>query len=197
MAKDLLLKNCDVADFESMSAHRCDIRVGDGRIAEIGQNLQPQGEEVLDAGGMLCLPAFVDAHSHLVQSLQKGRLDDLCITDWLIKMLSTQYSLTEEEWYWGVLIGLLQGLRFGTTTFNEMTYFPHIDAVAKAYTDAGLRVTFGLGATDIAENESTPTLGVQDALRQAETIYTKYNGGNGGLLRTSVAPKGCPRVPKS
>ena len=197
MGKNILIKNCDVADFDTMSTHRCDIRVRDGHIAEIGQNLQFQGEDILDAKGMLCLPAFVDAHSHLVQSLQKGRLDDLCITDWLIKMLSTQYSLTEEEWYWGVLIGLLQGLRFGTTTFNEMTYFPHIDAVAKAYTDAGLRVTFGLGATDIAENESTPTLGVQDALRQAETIYTKYNGGNGGLLRTSVAPKGCPRVPKS
>lgn len=197
MKNKLIIRNCDAADFSDMTAKNCDIRIADGIITEIGVDIIGSPEEdVLDAKGMLCIPAFCDTHTHLVQSLQKGRLDDLCITDWLIKMLSVQSKLTEEEWYWGVLIGLLQGMRFGVTTFNEMTYFPYIDAVAQAYKDSNLRVTFGLGATDIAENESTAVLSIDDALKQAETIYGKYHNTNNGLIRTSVAPQGLPACTK-
>lgn len=196
MKNNIIIRRCDLADIADMSITSCDIRIEDGIITEIGSNLVPKGEEILNAKGMLCIPAFTDAHTHLVQSLQKGCLDDLCITDWLIKMLSTQHRLTEEEWYYGVLIGLLQGLRFGVTTFNEMTYFSYIDAVVQAYKDSDLRVTFGLGATDIAENESTLTTSVEDALQQAEIIYHKYHNTNHGLLRTSVAPQGLPACTK-
>lgn len=194
MNNNIIIRRCDLADITNMNTTNCDIRIENAMITEIGSNLVPKGEEIIDAKGMLCIPAFTDAHTHLVQSLQKGCLDDLCITDWLIKMLSTQHRLTEEEWYYGVLIGLLQGLRFGVTTFNEMTYFTYIDAAVQAYKDSNLRVTFGLGATDIAENESTPTISVENAVQQAETIYHKYN--NKGLLRTSVAPQGLPACSK-
>lgn len=197
MGNKVFIKQCDLFDEATKQLVRTNIRLGEGRIQAIGQNLVPEpGEEVLDTKGMLCLPAFVDAHTHLVQSLQKGRLDDLNITDWLVGMLSTQAKLTDEDWYYGVTLGLLQGLRFGTTTFNEMTYYPHIDAVVQAYRDAGLRVTFGLGATDIAENAETPALDVETALRQAESIYQRYHEGKDGLLRTSVAPQGLPACTK-
>jgi cytosine deaminase len=46
---------------------RCDIRdlgITDGRIAEIGAG-KLDGTEVLDAGGDLVVPSFVDAHLHL------------------------------------------------------------------------------------------------------------------------------------
>lgn len=42
-----------------------DIRVHDGVISEIGQQLRPQGEEVVDSHGRIALPAFVDLHTHL------------------------------------------------------------------------------------------------------------------------------------
>ena len=194
---NVLIKQCDLFDDNHHQPMRTNLRLSDGRIKEIGVTLQTfEGEEVLDAKGMLCLPAFVDAHTHLVQSLQKGRLDDLNITDWLVGMLSTQAKLTDEDWYYGVTLGLMQGLRFGTTTFNEMTYFPHIDAVVQAYKDSGLRVTFGLGATDIAENPKTPANSIDMALRQAEFIYERYHGGSNGLLQTSVAPQGLPACTK-
>jgi dihydroorotase len=40
-----------------------DVLVADGRIAEIGNNLQ--GDEVLDCTGLRLLPGFVDLHTHL------------------------------------------------------------------------------------------------------------------------------------
>lgn len=193
MTAPLLIQNALIPDFETMTLAPGEIKISGGRIERVGPAVGREGgEELLDAGGMLCLPAFVDCHTHLVQSLQKGMLDDLNITDWLVGMLGTQSALTDEQWYWGVMLGLAQGLRFGVTTFHEMTYYPHIDAAVQAYLDAGARVTFGLGATDIAENEKIPVLGIDAALRQAEDIYTRYHAQGGGLIRTAVAPQGLP-----
>jgi dihydroorotase len=43
-----------------------DVLVRDGRIAEVGESLSaPEGAEVVDAGGLHALPAFVDPHVHL------------------------------------------------------------------------------------------------------------------------------------
>ncbi|WEK14318.1 MAG: dihydroorotase [Candidatus Microbacterium phytovorans] len=42
-----------------------DILIGDGRIAEIGDGLQPDGATVVDADGLIALPGLVDLHTHL------------------------------------------------------------------------------------------------------------------------------------
>ena len=136
------------------------------------------------------LPGMADLHTHMVQSLTQGPLDDLNITQWLTRMLRAQWSLTEDEWYYGVLLGCLRSIRYGVTAINEMTYYPHIDAVVQAYQDAGLRVTFGIGATDIAENDQIRVTPVDECLRQAEELYHKWHGR--GLLRTAAVPQGRP-----
>lgn len=191
-----LIRNCRLARFDSMDTVDTDIRIVDGRITEIGRLAPAEEESVLDAQGMLCMPAFVDTHTHLVQSLQKGRMDGLCITDWLVKMLTTEQSLTQEEYYYGTLLGLMQGLRFGVTTFHDMMQYPWMEAAVQAYETAGLRVVMGLGATDVAENEKTYMLTVDDAVKQAEEVYSRFYGANGGLIRTDVAPLGLPACSK-
>ncbi len=42
-----------------------DIRIDDGVIAEVGTVLQANGHRVIEAGGLLLAPAFVDPHVHL------------------------------------------------------------------------------------------------------------------------------------
>lgn len=189
----ILIRNCDIADFNTSKISTNDILINAGRIETIQQKIQHQSDyTIVEGRGMLCLPAFVDAHTHLVQTFLKGPMDDLCITDWLIRMFSAEEIMTEEEWYYSVYLGALQSIRFGATTVNEMVGYDKIDATVQAYKDAGIRVTFGLGSTNIAENEKTPVLSIDDALKQAEDIYHRYHGKNGGLLRTSVAPAGMP-----
>jgi len=43
---------------------RADIRCRQGRIAEVGKDLEPGGEPILEAGGSLVFPGIVDAHLH-------------------------------------------------------------------------------------------------------------------------------------
>lgn len=185
----LLIKNALLPDFETLSTNPTDLLIENGCFSAIAPELTADCQTV-DAKGMLLLPGMADIHTHMVQSLTKGPLDDLNITQWLGKMLAVQWSLSEEEWYYGVLLGCLQSLRFGVTAVNEMTYFPHIDAVVQAYEDAGIRATFGIGATDIAENDQVKVNSVDDCLKQAEYLYDRWHGK--GLLRTAAVPQGRP-----
>ena len=185
----LLIKNALLPDFDTLTTAPADLLIENGRFSAIGPQLTAQCE-TLAAHGMLLLPGMADIHTHMVQSLTKGPLDDLNITHWLQKMLAVQWSLSAEEWYYGVLLGCLQSLRYGVTAINEMTYFPHIDAVVQAYQDAGIRATFGIGATDIAENEQVKVMTVEECLRQAEYLYDRWHGK--GLLRTAAVPQGRP-----
>ena len=57
----MILKNADIFDSE-FALRRADVRVEDGKIAEIGENLN--GGEEHDLSGCVILPGFIDIHIH-------------------------------------------------------------------------------------------------------------------------------------
>lgn len=59
----LLLQNIALVD-PSQPATGPAIRIRDGRIAEVGDLRPLAGEEVVDAGGLTCLPGLIDIHVH-------------------------------------------------------------------------------------------------------------------------------------
>jgi len=58
-----------VVDGTGGPSMRADVRVLGGRIAEVGQRLIPDGEEIIDASGAIVAPGFIDTHTHLDPSL--------------------------------------------------------------------------------------------------------------------------------
>ncbi|MBR6812234.1 MAG: amidohydrolase [Oscillospiraceae bacterium] len=72
----MIIKNGMIHDAIHESAYEADIAVRDGKIAEIGTNLQSaEGEEILDAAGLQVYPGLVEAHSHLgIKTLVMGDL---------------------------------------------------------------------------------------------------------------------------
>jgi dihydropyrimidinase len=58
-------------------AQLADVLIRDGRIADVGPNLQSAGEPVIDATGMLVMPGVVDPHTHfLLDTGTEKTLDD-------------------------------------------------------------------------------------------------------------------------
>lgn len=188
-----LLKNCDIADFDTMGTTRRDILIVDDRIADIAERIErPDGAGVIDAKGMLALPGFVDAHTHLHQTFFKGPMDDYPITEWLVRLFTFEDLMDEEGSYWSYLLGALSALRFGTTTVNDMGNWSSAAPAVQAIKDSGIRATYGISTTDIAENEVTPILTIDEALDYSQKIYAMVHGQNGGLMRASVSPAGLP-----
>jgi 5-methylthioadenosine/S-adenosylhomocysteine deaminase len=192
-----LVKNCDIADFDRLCCTRRDILINGDRIAKIEKKIMPAGNEtIIDARGMMAMPGFVDCHSHLMQTFCKGYLDDYPITQWLVRMFTIEDLMNDEDNYYAVLLGCLEGLRFGTTAINDMGSYKHIDSTIQAIKDSGMRAVVGMSHTDIAENEATPLCSVGQSLDESRDVYKRYHGTNSDLIHTACAPAGLPACSK-
>lgn len=61
---DILIKNGLVADGTGRPAFRSDIAVRSGKIARIAPVISLEAKRVIDAGGLVVAPGFIDFHSH-------------------------------------------------------------------------------------------------------------------------------------
>src|SRR2546425_7739856 len=60
---DLVVKGGTVVT--ATDIYRADVGVRDGKIAEISQEIRPNGARVLDASGRLVIPGGIDPHTHM------------------------------------------------------------------------------------------------------------------------------------
>jgi dihydroorotase len=63
--ENLVIRSARVLDPVERVDAVLDVRVDGGTIAELGARLEANGHRVIDAGGLLLAPAFVDPHVHL------------------------------------------------------------------------------------------------------------------------------------
>src|SRR3954451_22307256 len=61
----IMIKNGRVIDPASQTDRIADVLIVDGRIAGVAPNLSSPKAEVIDAGGMIVAPGFLDIHVHL------------------------------------------------------------------------------------------------------------------------------------
>lgn len=59
---DTVIRGARIADGTGAPLVRADVGIRDGRVAEIGG--VPSGRRVIDAGGLVLAPGFIDMHSH-------------------------------------------------------------------------------------------------------------------------------------
>jgi dihydroorotase len=65
LKENIVVRGARVADPVAGVDAVLDVRVDDGMIAALGQNLDTNSHRVIDADGLLLAPAFVDPHVHL------------------------------------------------------------------------------------------------------------------------------------
>jgi N-acyl-D-amino-acid deacylase len=61
---DLLIRGGMIVDGTGAPRHRSDLGIKDGKIADIGIFKPHRAKKVLDAGGMVVAPGFIDLHTH-------------------------------------------------------------------------------------------------------------------------------------
>ncbi|HET9532076.1 MAG TPA: ssnA protein, partial [Blastocatellia bacterium] len=69
----MLFRSATLVSFDPPAVERGDLRVSNETIAARSTSLETvEGEEVIDLGGKLLMPAMVCAHTHLYSALARG-----------------------------------------------------------------------------------------------------------------------------
>jgi 5-methylthioadenosine/S-adenosylhomocysteine deaminase len=153
----LLLKNCEwiaTQDPQRRVLRNTSVRIVDGKIEEIGKIRANPKDKVIDCKLKLLIPGLINTHTHLSMTLFRGYADDLELREWLEKKIwPLEARLTGKMCYNGAMLGALEMIRTGTTSFVDM-YF-HMEDVATAVSKAGLRAVLSNGIIDKPDAEGT------------------------------------------
>ncbi|AFK22981.1 amidohydrolase family protein [Pyrococcus sp. ST04] len=178
----MLLKNGLVLHGENFELVRADIYVEGNVISEIGRNISPNADIVIDVNNSLVIPAFINAHTHSPMVLLRGLAEDVPLMEWLEKYIwPNEKKLTRKEIYWGALLALIEMARSGTGTFIDM-YF-HMEEVAKATLEVGLRGFLGYGMIDLSDEEKR-----RIEFRETEKFKKYVEKVNSPLINFILAP---------
>jgi len=170
-----------------------DLLVEDGRIVAVGQ-VDRTADEVIDCSGCAVLPGFINLHHHVANTLLRGVADDVPLEEMLPKASAMDAKLTRRDVQIGALLGCVEMIRSGTTSFHDLFYWE--DEVARAVRESGMRgflswVTLDEAFTTqhgsplknadafVAKHKGdplvTPSVGVQGVYVASEETYAKAN----------------------
>ncbi|MEU9503600.1 amidohydrolase family protein [Streptomyces sp. NPDC048196] len=133
-----------------------DVLLKDGTIAAVGRRLDaPAGARIMDAGGKLVLPGFVDLHNHLWQSSIRGGCSTQDLYGWLAGCnRATLPKIDPQDMYRFVHLAALDALQAGVTTLVDWVHpipYDTGERYVRALDDAGLRFVYAAtqGAADL------------------------------------------------
>ncbi|REK91778.1 5-methylthioadenosine deaminase [Streptomyces inhibens] len=124
-----------------------DILLRAGKIEAVGRGLAaPHGARVLDAGGKLVLPGFVDLHNHLWQCSIRGGCPDRDLNGWLAGCERAALpKIDAQDMYRFVHLAALDALHAGVTTVVDWVHplpYDTGERYIRALDDAGLRFVY-------------------------------------------------------
>jgi 5-methylthioadenosine/S-adenosylhomocysteine deaminase len=131
-----------------LGKRKVDILIEGGKISKIRKTLNVKADEKIDGKGeKAVIPGLINCHTHSAMILLRGLAEDLPLKDWLEKEIWPRESkLTEDDVYWGTKLAILEMIKSGTTTFNEMYWFE--EAQIQAVKEMGVRAVIGLVLLD-------------------------------------------------
>ncbi len=167
------------------------ILIDGGRIAQVGKAADlaaVPADQVIDGRRFVATPGFFNGHMHIsyAHAVRGNYPDDL--ENRLKYVFDLQAVMTEEEEYWTTLLGLVELLKNGTTSFLDPGSTKYVDACLQAYEDAGIRVIMGEGVTDRDAPVRLPRYPTDQAASRAAAFVERYDGRFNGRLRAWAMP---------
>ena len=160
-----------------------DVLVDNGEIADVVPRgtVKGEGMQRVDASGRALIPALVNGHNHAQTGLVKGRFDRYNLETYLNAQPGVSGRRTLEDKHLSALIGAAELVTKGCTAGYDMfAEFPSptvegVDAVARAYAEAGMRAVIAPMMADKGMYEAIP--GLAEALPEplrSQALKARY-----------------------
>lgn len=192
MSNSILIKAGTIVTVDDNdSIVRGDVLIRDGRIAEIGGEIDDTVNNVIEARGCAVLPGFVQTHIHFCQTLFRGAADDLALIDWLKKRVwPMEAAHTPESIRASAQLAVAELIKGGTTCALTMETVRHTEEVLRVVENSGFRATVGKCMMD--KGDDVPS-GLQEETRasidQSLGLIEKWHGQADGRIRCCFAPR--------
>ena len=149
----ILIKNALILNPNNFENDKQSILIEGNLISEISDEIdESNADKIIDATGKIVLPGFVNTHTHLSMALFRGLADDLSLDSWLNNHIwPMEANLNGNYCYIGALLGAVELIKSGTTTFSDMYFY--MEDVARAVDEAGIRAVLSYGKIDFCDAE--------------------------------------------
>ncbi|MBM3809844.1 MAG: amidohydrolase family protein [Acidimicrobiia bacterium] len=201
-ARAIVFTNTTVVNHDRVQ-HDVALAVVADAIAAIGSTAQILKQypnaDLYDGRYKALFPGLINCHAHLTATLQRGFNEDFGFPNSMTLPVNPSSLLQGEEAQLMVVVGALEAIRTGTTTFVENA--GNIDRYAGALAKTGLRWVF---AESIRDSENvpgpltpdgfakgvTPTFSQQareEGMQRISDLFTAWHGKNQGRIRVFPA----------
>ena len=183
MNNTILIKDALILNPNNFENKKQSLLIKDDLIAEISDEIDDSNvDKIIDAEGKILLPGLINTHTHLSMTLFRGLADDLSLDSWLNDHIwPMEANLNGDYCYIGALLGAVELIKSGTTTFSDMYFY--MEDVARAVEDAGIRAVLSYGMIDFGDAERR-----EAEIKENMDLYEACNGMADGRIKVFFGP---------
>ncbi len=190
---DLLLINATIVTMNANSdvIEHGAIAVNGSSIVYVGlqEGANFNAKQTIDVQNKIVIPGLINGHTHMPMTLLRGIADDKDLMDWLIHYIwpAEANNVTPEFVYWGTMLGCLEMIQSGTTTFADMYFFE--SDIARATQECGLRAILAESVIDFPvpdSKEQEPTTRWNNSLQNVKSFVQKWKDND--LITPAIGP---------
>lgn len=157
------------------------------RIVRVGR-FRARADTIVDAGGALAMPGFVQTHVHLCQTLFRGAAEDRTLLPWLRDFIwPLEAAHNPDSLRASALLSCAEMIRGGTTAFLSMETVRGTGATLEAVAGTGMMAVVSHCLMD--ETGGYPPLAVDTAEALVECDVLRSGIRDRDDLRIAVAPR--------
>lgn len=146
-------------------------------------------KQTIDVENKIVIPGLINGHTHIPMTLLRGISDDMELMEWLTKYIwpAEGANVDSNFVYWGTLLGCLEMIETGTTTFVDMYFFE--GDIARATKECGLRAILAETVIDFPvpdSNAKDKNIRWSDSLQNVRTFVNQWK--NDELITPAIGP---------
>ena len=179
----ILIKNAFILSPNENFNGKKSLLIKEDIISEISDEIDESNvDKIIDATGKILLPGLINTHTHLSMTLFRGLADDLSLDSWLNDHIwPMEANLNGDYCYIGALLGAVELIKSGTTTFSDMYFY--MEDVARAVDEAGIRAVLSYGMIDFGDAERR-----ENEIKENMTLFNECNGMADGRIKVFFGP---------
>ena len=158
-----------MAENKQKYEERIDILIQKGKISKIAKEIEEkENAKIIDGTNKICMPGFINAHTHLSMSIFRESVDGCNLQEWLNeKIWPKEAKLKNSDIYYASLLSFIEMIETGTVMANDQ-YWMAEDTI-KAANVLGVRLQTTRTMSDVGDMGA-------ERIHELEALIEEFNG---------------------